>query len=83
MVDGGPAISVDPSCETLIAALAGKVAYREAVSGLEKVTTDQIIKRHPFIDAFSAATYLLLGGGGYKSMRALVTSAKQTRRSKW
>jgi len=34
------------------------------VSGVEKVTTDQIIKRHPFIDAFSAATSLLLGGGG-------------------
>jgi len=32
-----------------------QVAYREAVSGREKVTTDQIIKRHPFIDAFSAA----------------------------
>lgn len=83
LVDGGPAIAIDPTCTTLIAALAGKVAYREAASGLEKVTTDQIIKRHPFIDAFSAATYLLLGGGGYKSMRALVTSAKRDRREKW
>src|SRR5215213_9794055 len=33
------------SCETLIAALAGKVAYREAVSGLEKVTTGIVAKR--------------------------------------
>jgi len=53
------------------------------VSGVEKVTTDQIIKRHPFIDAFSAATSLLLGGGGYKSMRDLVKSAKPERRGKW
>jgi hypothetical protein len=32
---------------------------------------------------FSAATYLLLGGGGYKSMRDLVKSAKRERRGKW
>jgi len=41
LVAGGPAIALDPTCETLIPALAGKVAYREAFSGLERVTTDQ------------------------------------------
>jgi hypothetical protein len=79
LVDGGPAIVVDASCTTLIAALAGKVAYREAVSGLEKVTTDMVIKRHPWHDAFMAATYLLLGGGGYAGMRDLVKTAKRER----
>jgi hypothetical protein len=39
LVAGGPAIALDPTCETLIPALAGKVAYREAFSGLERVTT--------------------------------------------
>lgn len=79
LVDGAPAILVDPSCETLIAALAGKVAYREAASGLEKVTTDQIIKRHPWHDTFMAASYLMLGAGGYTNLRAMVQGAKRAR----
>jgi hypothetical protein len=67
LVDGAPAILIDTSSATLIAALAGKVCYREATNGLEKVTADQIVKRHPRHDAFMAASYLLLGGAVTKT----------------
>ena len=78
LVGGAPAILLDASCTTLAAALAGKVCYREAVSGMEKVTTDMVIKRHPWIDAYSALSYLLSGGGGFRGMRELVKAAKRT-----
>ncbi|HVY05213.1 MAG TPA: terminase family protein [Burkholderiales bacterium] len=83
LVEGVPAILIDPSCQTLIAALAGRVAYKEAVSGLEKITTDMVIKRHPWHDAFSAAMYLLLGGsrsGGYAAMREVIKDSKKRNR---
>lgn len=81
LVEGAPAILIDPSCQILAAALAGRVCYREATSGTEKVTTDLILKRHPWIDAYSALSYLLGGGGGYAAMREMVRAAKRTNRS--
>ena len=46
----------------------------------EKITTDMVIKRHPWHDAFSAAMYLLLGGsrsGGYAAMRQVIKDASR------
>lgn len=80
LVDGQPAIMIDPDCHTLIEALAGKVCFKTAIANREEVTTDMIIKRHPYHDVLMAACYLMLGGGGYTAMRDLIKRAKKDKR---
>ena len=57
MVDGEPGILIDPSCTTLIGALAGKYKYRRKSDG---DTEDKPDKSHPWSDVADALQYLCL-----------------------
>jgi hypothetical protein len=81
MQDGLPAILIDPSCRILTEALASRVCYKEQVSGLEKVTVDQVSRPHPWGDAFMALGYLLCSTG-YADLREFVSANKHKARDR-
>lgn len=57
VVEGEPWLLIDPRCETLIAALAGKYRYRRKTDGN---TEDKPDKTHPWSDIADALQYLCL-----------------------
>jgi hypothetical protein len=81
LVDGVPAILLDPSMTVTAESLSSRFVFREAVSGLEKVTTDMIVARHPWHDAAMSLLYLL-ASSGYADLRAFVR-AKRPQGSSW
>ncbi len=56
-VNGNPGLIVDPGCNQLIAALAGKYRYKISTKG---ETDDKPDKNHPFSDLADALTYACL-----------------------
>lgn len=62
MVDGKPAVLIDPGCDILIKALAGKYRYKIKKPGTvdEQVEEDTPEKLHPWSDVADALQYLCL-----------------------
>jgi hypothetical protein len=63
MVNGEPAILIDPKCKILRSACISEYHFRKMkVAGAERYS-DEPNKTHPHGDAAEALQYLLLGGG--------------------
>lgn len=62
MVDGKPAMLIDPECDVLIRALAGRYRYRIKKPGTEdeQIEEDSPEKLHPWSDVADALQYLCL-----------------------
>jgi hypothetical protein len=79
MVDGKPAIIIDPGCEALIKALAGKYRYKIKKPGTldEQVDEDQPEKFHPWSDVADALQYLCMHADNGTVMGAAVSGARR------
>lgn len=72
-----PAILIDPSCTTLIAALKGKYRYKRKKVTLELEDTPE--KKHPISDVVDALGYLCMGISGMKPFRRKATNSVANR----
>jgi hypothetical protein len=64
MINGEPAILINPRCKILRAAAISKYQYRKLkLSGVGAQYSDEPNKLHPWSDAADGLQYLLLGGG--------------------
>lgn len=64
LINGEPALLIDPMCKTLRAAAISKYQYRKLkLSGVANQYSDEPGKLHPWSDVADALQYLLLGGG--------------------
>ena len=61
MVDGKPALLIDPACKDLILGFAGKYRYKVNTKG---ETADSPDKNHPWADVMDAMQYLCLHADG-------------------
>lgn len=82
MVDGMPAILLDPSMTVTAEALASRVCFRETAGALEKIVSDSVYKPHPWGDAFAALMYLL-GSTGYDDLIAFTRAKRPTSGGQW
>lgn len=64
LVNGEPALVIDPRCRTLRSACISKYQYRRLkLSGVENQYSDEPNKLHPWSDVADALQYYLLGAG--------------------
>lgn len=79
MVDGKPALVIDPECDVLIKALAGRYRYKIKKPGTqdEQVEEDTPEKFHPWSDVADALQYLCLHADNGTVMGATTLSARR------
>jgi len=75
LVDGTPAILLDPSMTVTAEAIASRVCFRETAGALEKVISDNVMKPHPWGDCFASLGYML-SSTGYDDLRAFVRAKR-------
>lgn len=64
LVNGEPAVLIDPACKTLRAACLSKYQYRKLkIAGEERYTEEPDKSAKPYDDIANAGQYLMLGGG--------------------
>ena len=80
---GVPAVLICPSCENLIAALAGEYRWKQKVGPNGVTASDTEIDKlnRPYADLGDAAGYLALGSGEYDQVRALAQAGRRLGRS--
>jgi hypothetical protein len=72
LINGDPAILMDPRCKVLRAACTSKYNFRKIkLSGVGDQYSDEPNKLHPWSDAADGLQYLMLGGGEGKIARGV------------
>lgn len=79
IVDGKPSLLIDPGCDLLIKALAGKYRYKIKKPGTvdEQVDEDTPEKLHPWSDIADALQYLCLHADNGTVMGAVMTASRR------